>query len=288
MQEQISNEYPWQPQILDSHDEEAPIDLLEVFYIFWGHLRQIVLWLVIGAAAGVLCTLVIRSQEEPQYQAISEVYVAPAENDISDVMTILSNLSDDDILLADVVSVIKGWQCLPNDASMIADYKALLVSRPLLQDVIEALSLETSPATLENMITVDELEGTHIVKIAVTSSNAQQAIDIANELVSQGKLYFRDFVKTEPPKLLEKAETSSVRHYANDFGYLRNAALGGLLAAVLYCAFLFVNYLKNNTIVTPEDIQECFGVEPLGTIPISNQGSTQQHNSGNMVGERKA
>lgn len=274
MQEQISNEYPWQPQILDSRDEEATIDLLAVFFLFWGHLRQIVLWLVIGVTAGALWTWGTLSQEKSQYRAALRVYITPAEYEISDVMTSSSNLSGDDILLADGASVIKGWRLL-SDVSMIADYKALLVSQPLLQDVIEALSLQMNPVTLENMVSVNDLEGTHIIEIAVTSSNAQQATDIANELVSQGEVYFRDFVKTEPPKLLEQVEVSAESHFANGFGYLINAALGGVFAAALYCAFLFVSYLRNNTIVTPEDIRECFGVEPLATIPIANQKSTR-------------
>lgn len=287
MGQQISNEYPWKPQLLDNCGEGATVDLLEVLCLFWRHLRKIVLWLIIGGAAGALYTLGTCFQAELQYKATTQVYITPAENNASDVITILSNLSNDDILISDVASAIKSWQRLPSDESIIADYEALLVSRPLLQDVIENLSLDMDPATLGNMITVSNLEDTHIIDIAVIGSNAQQVSDIANELVFQGEIYFRNFVGLEPPKLLERSEVSASQFATSGSEYFKNAAVGGLLTTIIYCAFLLIKFLMDKTIVGPEDVLECFGVKPLATIPTSNQMCIQQHNTGEVCKREK-
>ena len=55
MRQAIPNEHPWQPQIMDDAGEETTIDLLEIFYLFWGHLKQIIVWLVIGGTIGLNC-----------------------------------------------------------------------------------------------------------------------------------------------------------------------------------------------------------------------------------------
>ena len=46
--------------------------------------------------------------------------------------------------------------------------------------------------------------------------------------------------------------------------------MGALLGAVLYCAFLTVRYLLDDTIRTAEDMEKYFGVVPLTSIPDSD------------------
>ena len=269
MQQEISNEYPWQPQVMNNGDEEATIDLLEVCYLFWGHLRQVIVWLLIGMTVGLLYTWKTGLGHKPQYQATAQVYVESAENDITDILMILSNLPDD-MSSSDVANAIKSWQRLPSDESIIEDYKALLLCRPLLQDVIGRLSLDMSTAALEKMITIKCQESSHIIEIAVTGPDPQKAANIANELVSQGEIYFRNFVGTEPPRLLGRAEAPTNELVTGDSRYVKNVALGGVLSALLYCIFLLVRFLLNDTIVTPDNVMECFGVVPLATIPKAN------------------
>lgn len=277
MQQQISNEYPWQPQSMNNQDEEIEVDLSEVFDLFWGHLRQIIAWLVFGAAVGGLYSCAV---EEPQYQSTAQVYIESPTSDIDDAMMVIPDLSGGNILLSDVANAIISWQRLPNDTSLQNDYKELLLSRTLLQDVLKNLSLDTdcdmNYEDLKGMITFGDTESTHIVKIVVTSPDAQMSSDIANELVSQGEIYYRNFVWTEPPKVLESAEAPSHRLDTGGSNSFRNAVLGGLFTAVLYCGFLLVCFMMNDKIATPNDVVKYFGVQPLATIPKSNPGNVRK------------
>lgn len=129
--------------------------------------------LVLGAAVGALYAWGTGLRASSQYQATAQVFLVSAAKDSDDIVTILSKLPSDEVLVADVANAINKMQNLPNDASLIADYKALLLSRPLLQDVIENLSLDINSATLENMVTISDLDDTHILNITVTGSNAK-------------------------------------------------------------------------------------------------------------------
>lgn len=268
MPQQMPNEYPLQPQVVGNRNNEArTLDILELLYYLWGHMWQIALCLVLGVSAALLYTWYTASQADPQYKATAQVCFVPNTNNVADAIMILSDLPQNQVSVSDVVEVIKKIQNLPSEKSMIADYKALLLSRPLLQDVIANLSLDMNTATLENMLAVSSQEDSHIIKIVVTGSDPQETADVANELVSQGNNYFQEFIGLEPPKELESASAPTTEFSKADVAYAKNMVLGGGLVAILYCGFLLVRFLMNDTIITPDDVVECFGVQPLTTVP---------------------
>ena len=97
-------------------EEEEEIDLVELFYLLWGHIRQIVLCLVLGA---VLAFGITRFFITPLYKATSSIYIVSASNNS------VVNLTD-----------------LQIGAQLTADYQELMLSRPLLEDVVANLGLE--------------------------------------------------------------------------------------------------------------------------------------------------
>lgn len=271
MKQKTANNYPWQPQVVDNWNGEATVDLLDMLYYFWGHLRQIIVWMILGAVVGVVYTWGTGYQNSCQYQVAAQVYFSPSVAiDSDDMVKILQEVSGDGKMLAEAVDIINGWESRLEDTSMIADYTTMLLSRTVLQNVTDKLSLDMDPAVLENMIVVESQENSHVVKITVTSSDAQQAANIANELVSQGEICFQKYVGIEPPKVLDSAEVSGASLVTGKLSYIKNAGLFALLVVALYCVFLLVRFLMNDTIVTPDNIEKYFGVQPLATIPKSN------------------
>ena len=266
MQQQTFNEYPVEPQVAAMRREtDDTIDLVEVFYLFWGHLWQIVLCLVLGAALAFSYTYFLVT---PLYQSTAKIYIVSASNDS------VVNLSD-----------------LQIGASLTADYQELLLSRPLLQDVINNLSLDIDYKTLESMISITNTTDTRILKILVTSPDPQESADIANELVNQAGIYLPNIMETDAPNLVESAVAPTSKSSPS---YSKNTMLGGMAGAVLCCAILLVRFLMNDTFVTPDDIAKYFGVQPLATIPESDLGSfnsagrkRKKKNRKNKKGESK-
>ena len=226
------------------------IDLVELFYVMWGHAWQIILCLILGAgiAFGVTKFLIT-----PLYQATSSIYIVSASNNS------VVNLTD-----------------LQIGAQLTADYQELLVSRPLLEDVIKNLDLKDADgekampvAALRDMISVTNTTDTRILKITVTSPDPDESANIANELVDQACIYLPQIMETDEPNLVEEAIPPTSKSSPS---YSRNIVLGGLLGAILCCGVLTLQYLMNDTFMTPDDVERYLGVQPLATIPEGNLG----------------
>ena len=148
MEQKALNESP-AGQIGQRPGAEDEIDLVELFYLLWGHAWQIILCLVVGAgiAFGVTKFLIT-----PKYEATSSIYIVSASNNS------VVDLTD-----------------LQIGAQLTADYQELILSRPLLEDVIENLKLTNaegepmSTKALSDMIKITNTDDTRILKVTVTS-----------------------------------------------------------------------------------------------------------------------
>lgn len=222
---------------------EEEIDLVELFYLLWGHIRQIVLCLVLGAALAFGITHFFIT---PLYKATSSIYIVSASNNS------VVNLTD-----------------LQIGAQLTADYQELMLSRPLLEDVVANLGLSMTTEDLADMIDITNASDTRILKITVTSPDPQQAANVANELVKLARVYLPQIMETEEPNLVEEAILPTAKASPS---YARSVLLGGVLGAALCCGVLIVRQLLNDTFVTPDDIVKYFGVQPLATVPEADGG----------------
>ena len=224
---------------IEVFDEDTDkIDLLEIFHLLKGNLVKIILFLVVGAAAAFGVTKVFMT---PQYTATSSMYI-------------LSNSSGSVVDLSS----------LQISTQLKADYQELVTSRTLLEDVINKLQLDTTYDVLQSAIVVENPTDTRILNVSVTNPDPQLAADISNEISNQAKIYLPEIMKCDAPSVFEKAR---VPENPSSPSVKKNTMLGGLAFAVLYCAYLIVKFLMDDTFKTPEDINKMFGVQPIAIIP---------------------
>lgn len=231
------------PAINESNAEEE-IDLVEVFYLLWGHIVQIVACFLAGAVLAFGFTYFFVT---PMYESSASIYIVSASNNS------IVNLTD-----------------LQIGSQLTADYQELMLSRPLLQDVIKNLDLDTDYRKLSKQITISNTNDTRILKVTVTDSDPQMAADIANELIKQARIYLPKIMETETPNIVEDAVVPSRKSSPS---YAKNTVLGALLGAVLCCGVLLVQYLMKDSFETPDDVAKYLGVQPLTTISEVDLGS---------------
>lgn len=225
-------------------DDGGEIDLVEIFYLFWGHAVQIILCAILG---GLLAFGYTRFLVTPLYQAEAKMYMVSASAG--------SMISISDLQLG---------------SQLTADYKQLMVSRPLLEDVIEELNLNVGYGALKGMISVTNPADTRILSVSVTSDDPNLSCDIANELVDQAVIYLPRIMECDEPNVVERAV---VPGGASSPNYARNVMLGLILGVVLCCGVILVRFLVNDTFVTAEDLARRFGAQPLASIPEANLGA---------------
>ena len=167
------------PAAINGAETEEEIDLVEVFYLLWGHILQIIACLLAGALLAFGFTYFFVT---PMYQASASIYIVSASNNS------IVNLTD-----------------LQIGSQLTADYQELMLSRPLLQDVIKNLDLDTNYRSLAGQVSITNANDTRILKVTVTDSDPERAADIANELIKQARIYLPEIMETETPNVVEDA-----------------------------------------------------------------------------------
>lgn len=218
----------------DMQDEVNIGELLRYLQQKWILIAAVFLAGILLAGAGT------RFLIQPRYTAVSKLYVVSASGKN------IVNL--DDLRLGTTLS---------------ADYKELLKTRPICDEIIEELHLDYTVGQLKKMISIDPVEDTRILIISVVSENPKEARDIANTMAEKAVTYLPKLMGITAPNIAEEAIVPTT---ATSPSMAKNMAVGGGLALVLICGILTVRFVLDDTVKTAEDVERLIGVMPLTVI----------------------
>lgn len=242
-------------------DEEIEIDLRAILLEWRKRWWMIAAALVAGALAAGLFSRVILS---PVYESTSMMYVLSKE-------TTLSSLAD-----------------LQMGTQLTQDYKVLVTSRPVLEEVISELGLDMDYEDLQEAVSINNPSDTRILTITVSNSDPVMAKTIVDEIAQTASGYIGSIMEMVPPKIVEEGQ---VPEYQSSPSVKQNAALGGVMGAVLVCGVLTLLVILNDTIRTEEDVERYLGLTTLALVPErgkSRKGEGRKQRSGDApAGERK-
>ncbi|MDO5136585.1 MAG: Wzz/FepE/Etk N-terminal domain-containing protein [Eubacteriales bacterium] len=221
-------------------DEEMEIDLLDLAYALLDKLHYIILSLMIGA---VLFNAISYFLIAPTYKATSKLYVVSASSDS------VVNLADLNI-----------------GTSLTKDYEELIVSYPVLDQVIDKLGLDMEFEDLANLITLNNPDNTRVLSITATTTNPELSMDIANTVAKVAVKYLPETMSTLAPNIAQEARMADSKAGPSCLKY---TMIGAVLGALLFCAFVIIGYLMDDTIHNGEDLQKYFGLVALTAIPDS-------------------
>lgn len=228
------------PALQQDMEDEGEIDLLDLAYVLLDKIHYIILSLLIGA---VLLNAVSFFFIAPKYQSTAKMYIVSASNDS------VVDLTDLNI-----------------GTSLTSDYEQLILSYPVLDQVIEDMKLDMKTKDLQSMITLENPQDTRILNVTVTSTDPKEARDIANKLMEVSVKYLPETMSTNPPNIAQRARLAEEKASPS---YLKYTLIGALIGALAYSAWVVTRYLMDDTIHTSEDMEKYFGVVPLTAIPDS-------------------
>ena len=219
-------------------DDVQEIDLIDLFGYYMSRLWLLIAAVVIGAViAGAYTHYMIPDR----FTAVSRMYMISASS--SSVV----DLSDLNI-----------------GASLSNDYVELMESRPIIEDVITELGLEYTYEQVLNMIKLDVVTNTRIIKISATSTDPEEAMNIANQMARIAKIRLPKIMDAPSPSIAEEAVLPTQKSSPS---LSRNVMMGSLVLLFLVLAFLTIQYLMDDTIQTSEDVEKEFGILPMTVIP---------------------
>ena len=238
----------------DRTEEETEIDLIDLAWALLDKIHYIVLCFLIGA---VIMNAYSYFLVRPTYKSTAKMYVVSA--------------SKNSVVDLDALNI---------GTSLTADYEQLMLSYPVLEQVINKLNLDMDSDTLAKMITLENPTDTRILNINVVSTGPKNARDIANTLMDVSVDYLPKTMSTNAPNVAQKAKLAD---HKDGPSYTKYTMIGALAGAFLYCMYLVVKYLMDDTIHTADDMEKYFDIVPLAVIPdVSELAPEKQQKKGKL------
>lgn len=238
----------------DRTEEETEIDLIDLAWALLDKIHYIVLCFLIGA---VIMNAYSYFLVRPTYKSTAKIYVVSA--------------SKNSVVDLDALNI---------GTSLTADYEQLMLSYPVLEQVINKLNLDMDSDTLAKMITLENPTDTRILNINVVSTDPKNARDIANTLMDVSVDYPPKTMSTNAPNVAQKAKLAD---HKDGPSYTKYTMIGALAGAFLYCMYLVVKYLMDDTIHTADDMEKYFDIVPLAVIPdVSELAPEKQQKKGKL------
>ena len=238
----------------DRTEQEAEIDLIDLAWALLDKIHYIVLCFLIGAVImNAYSYFLVRTT----YKSTAKMYVVSA--------------SKNSVVDLDALNI---------GTSLTADYEQLMLSYPVLEQVINKLNLDMDSDTLAKMITLENPTDTRILNINVVSTDPKSARDIANTLMDVSVDYLPKTMSTNAPNVAQKAKLAD---HKDGPSYTKYTMIGALAGAFLYCMYLVVKYLMDDTIHTADDMEKYFDIVPLAVIPdVEELASEKQQKKGKL------
>jgi capsular polysaccharide biosynthesis protein len=225
--------------------DEVEIDLGEIVFVLLHKAAILIASLLAGA---VLAFGVTKLLITPQYTASSMIYIFTKT-------TSITSLAD-----------------LQIGSQLTVDFQTLGTSRPVVEQVIRELNLDTTYEELLSTITITNPTNSRILKISVENPDPQLAADISNAMAESLSDRVAEVLNTDKPSTVEQAV---VPDKPSSPSTKKNTAIGALLGLVAAAAVVLLQHFMDDTIKNEEDVRKYLGLNTLAAVPLEH-GAVRQ------------
>jgi capsular polysaccharide biosynthesis protein len=148
---------------------------------------------------------------------------------------------------------------------MVKTYSELAKSRTVAEHAISALDIDMKADILRGMIAVAPKGDTEFLTIAVSSKDARQAMELANQLAKSLKEISVTIKKADNVQILDPAQLPTGPDSPKP---ILNMAIAFFLGLMVSVGLIFLLEYLDNTVKSPDDIEKLLGVSVIGTIPM--------------------
>jgi capsular polysaccharide biosynthesis protein len=154
---------------------------------------------------------------------------------------------------------------------LVAEYSVVVKSDTTLKTVLDNLNLNDkySIDDLSRMISVSSIENTGVINIKVTSTDAEEAANIANGLSEVFAKVVNDIYSLDNVYIIDRAEANNKA--VND-SVVKENVIYFLAGFVLSVGVLFVVFYFDDSIKNSDEIEKKFNVVVIGNVPLEERG----------------
>lgn len=221
------------------NNESVEIDLKELIFTL---LHKWWLILIIGIIGALITGSVSKFLLTPVYKSTSKLYVINRQND--DITT---------------------WSDMQSSEFLAKDFRILVKSRPIREEVVRNLKLNITPEELSSMISINTPEGTRILEIVVAYTDPVLAKRIVDEMARVSSERLVNVMEIKKVNIVEEGNLPLEPSGPN---VKLNTIIGGALGVFFTSLILIILHIINDTIRSLEDVEKYLGLTTLGIIPV--------------------
>lgn len=225
-----------------NNNDEMEIDLLVVFGLLLSKI-----WVIIMSAAicGLTAYLVATFVISPKYQSTSQLYIINRQNEGTTTYTDIQT-----------------------STQLVKDYKVLVVSRPVVEQVISNLGLSMTTNQFIENVSVSIASDSRVLSISVTNKDPYLAKMIVDNLSDVSSERICDVMQIDGVNIIEYGNVPAAPSSPNVF---KLVLMGIMAGVVISSAIILIKYLIDDSIKTSEDIEKYLGISTLAMIPITEE-----------------
>lgn len=223
---------------------EKRIDFLDILHLL---IRKIHWILLFGSLCGSIFWLTASFLVPRQYKAYITMYVY----NNPDITSRSSSISNADLQASE---------------NLAETYIEILQSNRIMEMVMNELEVDDrlTRSEIKKMLNITTVNGTQLLKLSVTSTDAHLAYEIAEAFAELGPEEMMKITKVGSAEIVDHAELPQTPVSPDIVRCTVSGFLAGVFAAVLF--FLFKAW-TDYTLYYPEDIEKATGLIVLGQIP---------------------
>ena len=231
------------------------IDLRNIFKSIWDKKVSIILIIAVFITIGILYTTKFKT---PQYSSSLTLVLSTSEN---------AKLTGNSITTTDITLNTK----------LISTYNELIKSKSVLRQVINNLGIDISEEELKNNITVSTVENTSLIKITVTTKDANNSANIANEIAKVFTERVKEIYNINNVHIVDDAKVNDIPSNINSKKDVLMFAVIGIVVAAIY---VVVPNIFDTTIKSSSEVEKTFKIPVLAEIPVSTFDSKKDEKGG--------
>lgn len=218
--------------------DEIEIDLLEIFFVLKSKMLIILASMIVfGGIMFGYSTLLA----QPVYQSTARMYILTQS-------TSLTSLADIQV-----------------GTNLTQDYKVMITSRTVVEQVIENLQLDCTYGQMVQQISINNPTNTRIIELTIQDNIPEDAKLIVDEFVDVSREKISNIMVTDPPSVVDYGNMPVNPVSPN---VMKNTIIGAALGAFLACAMVIVIFLMDDTVKTADDVEKYLGLNTLTSIPL--------------------
>lgn len=223
------------------NNNEIEIDLYELYHVLLSKL-----WLIIavGMFTGLIAMGISKFVKTPTYESTTKIYILNKQDG--------NTVTYSDVQLG---------------SQLTKDYKEMINSRYVLEEVIQKQGLKMDYNQLIDMVEVTTPSDTRVLWITVKDTDQVRAMNIANCIRESAAAHIENVMDIEAVNVVE---TANMPMYKSGPSVMKWSLAGGIFGVLLVSIIAIAQYLLDDTIKSSEDVERYLGLSTLALIPLTD------------------